>query len=69
MQKELSSRATLCKTYDLGIVEYEKALQLQNNLVSSRIAGEIPDTMLFLQHPPVLTIGVSGKEEDRDMIK
>lgn len=64
MQRELSSRATLCQTYDLGIIEYEKSLQLQNNLVSARIAGEIPDTMLFLQHPPVLTIGLSGKEED-----
>jgi lipoate-protein ligase B len=64
MQKELNSGTTLCQTYDLGIIEYEKSLQLQNNLVSARIAGEIPDTMLFLQHPPVLTIGVSGKEED-----
>ncbi len=64
MQKELTFRVTLCQTYDLGILEYEKSLKLQNNLVSVRIAGEIPDTMLFLQHPPVLTIGVSGKEED-----
>ncbi len=64
MQQELISRATICQAYDLGTVEYEKALQLQNNLVSARIAGEIPDTVLFLQHPPVLTIGVSGTEED-----
>jgi len=64
MVRELLSRATLCQTYDLGIVEYDKSLQLQNNLVSARIAGEIPDTMLLLQHFPVLTIGVSGKEED-----
>jgi len=64
MVRELLSRVTLCRTYDLGTVEYDESLQLQNNLVSARIAGEIPDTMLFLQHFPVLTIGVSGKEED-----
>ena len=64
MVRELLSRTTLCQTYDLGIVEYDKSLQLQNNLVSARIAGEIPDTMLLLQHLPVLTLGVSGKEED-----
>ncbi len=64
MQKELISRVTLCQIYDLGIIEYEKSLQLQNSLVLARIAGEIPDTLLFLQHPPVITIGGSGKEED-----
>ena len=64
MEKELISRATLCRTYDLGIVEYDKSLQLQNNLVSARIAGEIPDMILLLQHFSVLTIGASGKEED-----
>ena len=58
------SRATLCRTYDLGIIEYDKSLQLQNNLVSARLAGEIPDIILLLQHFPVLTIGLSGKEDD-----
>lgn len=57
-------KVSLCRAYDLGFVEYEKALQLQNNLVSARIAGEIPDITLFLQHPPVLTIGASGSEEN-----
>ncbi len=63
MEREPISRATLCRTYDLGIVEYAKSLQLQNNLVSARIAGEIPDIMLLLQHLSVLTIGASGKED------
>ena len=58
------SRATLCRTYDLGIIEYDKSLQLQNNLVSARLAGEIPDIILLLQHFSVLTIGLSGKEDD-----
>ena len=58
------SRATLCRTYDLGIIEYDKSLQLQNNLVSARLAGEIPDIILLLQHFSVLKIGLSGKEDD-----
>lgn len=64
MEGESISRASLCRAYDLGTVEYDKALQLQNNLVSARVAGEIPDVILLLQHPSVLTIGVSGSEEN-----
>lgn len=61
---ESISEASRCRAYDLGLVEYEKALQLQNNLVSARLGGEIPDTVLILQHPSVLTIGVSGNEKN-----
>ncbi len=37
---------------------------MQNNLVSARLAGEIPDVILLLQHPSVVTIGVSGSGEN-----
>jgi lipoate-protein ligase B len=63
-ENEPISEASLCRTYDLGTIKYEKALQLQNKLFSARIAGEIPDTILFLQHPSVLTIGASGNEKN-----
>jgi len=42
----------------LGIVPYGEALALQQSLVQQRKAGEIPDTLLLLQHPHVLTLGV-----------
>ena len=42
----------------LGIVPYGEALALQQRLVDQRRAGEIPDTLLLLQHPHVLTVGV-----------
>ena len=58
------AKSSLCRAYDLGIVKYGESWQLQNNLVATRIASEIPDTILFLQHFSVLTIGASGKEED-----
>ena len=42
----------------LGVVPYAEALELQRALVEDRKAGRIPDTLLLLQHPHVVTIGV-----------
>lgn len=44
----------------LGVVPYGEALALQRALVEQRKKGEIPDTLLVLQHPHVLTLGVKG---------
>jgi lipoyl(octanoyl) transferase len=44
----------------LGVVPYLVALELQRSLVEERRAGRIADTLLLLQHPPVLTLGVRG---------
>jgi lipoyl(octanoyl) transferase len=44
----------------LGVVPYGDALALQRRLVEERKAGVIPDTLLLLQHPHVLTLGVKG---------
>lgn len=42
----------------LGIVPYGEALDLQRALVEERRAGRVPDLLLLLQHPPVVTLGV-----------
>ncbi|MEP6782177.1 MAG: lipoyl(octanoyl) transferase LipB [Acidobacteriota bacterium] len=42
----------------LGLVPYADGLELQRGLVEERKADRIPDTLLLLQHPHVLTIGV-----------
>jgi lipoyl(octanoyl) transferase len=42
----------------LGLVSYAEALALQQSLVADRQAGRIADTLLLLQHPHVLTLGV-----------
>jgi lipoyl(octanoyl) transferase len=42
----------------LGVVPYGDALELQQKLVAERRAGNVPDTLLLLQHPHVLTLGV-----------
>ncbi|MDP1572267.1 MAG: lipoyl(octanoyl) transferase LipB [Vicinamibacterales bacterium] len=44
----------------LGVVPYGEALAMQRALVEDRKAGRIPDTLLLLQHPHVLTLGVKG---------
>ncbi|MGN6242672.1 MAG: lipoyl(octanoyl) transferase LipB [Motilibacteraceae bacterium] len=40
-----------------GTVPYEDAWAEQRRLHALRVAGEIPDTALLLQHPPVYTAG------------
>jgi lipoyl(octanoyl) transferase len=44
----------------LGVVSYPDALALQRLLVEDRRADRIPDVLLLLQHPPVITVGVRG---------
>jgi lipoyl(octanoyl) transferase len=41
----------------LGRVEYDTAHRLQKRLVDERVAGAIPDQLLLLEHPAVLTLG------------
>jgi lipoyl(octanoyl) transferase len=44
----------------LGAVRYRDALALQQRLVEERRAGLVPDLLLLLEHPPVITLGVRG---------
>ncbi len=41
---------------------YHPCAKLQERLVAARIAGLIPDTVLFLEHRPVVTLGRRGRE-------
>lgn len=47
----------LCRVHQLGLVEYGEGLRLQQEFVNQRKAGEIPDTLLLLEHPHVYTLG------------
>lgn len=42
---------------------YSEVLALQERLHAQRVAGEIPDTMLLLEHRPVYTLGRSAAED------
>jgi len=41
----------------LGLVPYQEALELQQRLRTARTAGALDDTLLLLEHPPVITRG------------
>jgi lipoyl(octanoyl) transferase len=47
----------------LGVVPYAEGLELQRRLVERRKAGEIPDQLLLLEHPPVITLGVKTRHD------
>src|SRR5439155_25032005 len=42
---------------DLDLVPYQEAWDLQRSLAGAVSQGAIPDTVVFLEHPPVLTRG------------
>jgi lipoyl(octanoyl) transferase len=42
----------------LGVVPYAEAVELQRALVEDRRAGRVPDLLLLLEHPNVITLGV-----------
>jgi lipoate-protein ligase B len=48
----------------LGQVSYQPALDIQQALRQERITGHRPDTLLLLEHSPVLTLGRRAREED-----
>jgi lipoate-protein ligase B len=53
------SSARIC-TFEKPL-PYPEAVSLQQRLVQQRIADTIPDTLLLLQHPPVITLGRRGR--------
>lgn len=58
---QLTTDNKLCYLLDLGLIDYQEAWALQQNLVAARVAKTINhDIMLFLQHPAVFTLGRRG---------
>ena len=47
---------------DLGLIEYGRALALQEACVEQRRGGDGRDTLLLLEHPPVYTLGRGADE-------
>jgi lipoyl(octanoyl) transferase len=56
--------AATCELVDLGHIGYAQALALQTNLVERRKRGEIPDQLLIVEHPHVITMGRNGHMEN-----
>ena len=52
----------------MGMVPYGTALSLQRELVAERQANRVPDTLLLLQHPHVVTLGVSAQQQSTNVL-
>src|SRR5205823_5715427 len=50
--------------YDLGLIPYREALDLQRRAVAARASGATGDSIYFAEHEPVLTVGRSGHSEN-----
>jgi lipoyl(octanoyl) transferase len=52
------------RVLDLGLREFGEIWELQRQLVAARQRDEIPDTLLLVEHPDVLTLGRGTKREN-----
>ena len=53
----------------LGTVDYQSALDLQKRLVEERKQGLIPDQLLLLEHPPVITLGARNHNSRANVLE
>src|SRR5690242_19112465 len=53
-----------CEMRDVGRMGYAEAFSLQRELVERRKRGEIPDQFLIVEHPPVVTVGRNGNDDN-----
>ncbi len=47
-----------------GIVPYDEGVALQERIRAARQEGRIPDVLLLLEHPPVITLGRGARAEN-----
>ena len=53
-----------CQVRELGRIAYGPALELQQQLIAARKAETVPDHLLLLEHPHVITLGRNGRQEN-----
>jgi len=49
---------------NLGRLDYETALRLQETLVELRKQERVPNVLLFVEHPPVITLGRNARQSN-----
>lgn len=59
----MASPLPLLEVRTLGRIDYAEGLALQRELVEARRRGEIPDQLLLLEHPHVITLGVKVRTD------
>jgi lipoyl(octanoyl) transferase len=55
---------TVISVLNLGYCDYGTALHLQETLVELRKQGSIGNTLLFVEHPPVITLGRNANDSN-----
>jgi lipoyl(octanoyl) transferase len=60
----LGAATHACQLRDLGQIGYAEAEEVQQKLVERRKRCEIPDQLLFVEHPHVVTMGRNGRDEN-----
>ena len=63
-QRDRSSSAPELWVCHLGTVDYRSGVAIQQRLHERRLAGELPDLLLLLEHPPVYTRGRRSGAQD-----
>jgi len=58
------TQIAVCELRDLGRVGYDCAFAMQQDFVARRKRGEIPDQLLIVEHPHVVTMGRGGRDEN-----
>jgi lipoyl(octanoyl) transferase len=58
---------TELRTIRAGLIDYSEAWQWQRQLHDQRVSGEIGDTALLLEHPPVYTAGKRTEDWERPL--
>ena len=53
----------------LGTIDYQAALDLQKQLVEERKQGLIPDQLLLLEHPHVITLGARNHNASSNVLE
>ncbi|TKJ29622.1 MAG: lipoyl(octanoyl) transferase [Chloroflexi bacterium B3_Chlor] len=54
----------LLNVLHLGLEPYDGVLELQHQLVEARRDGLVADTLILVEHPPVITLGRRGNESN-----
>lgn len=57
-------RERSCEVIDLGLCSYAKAYEFQKQVAHSKVAGSLKDTLILVEHFPVLTLGRRGRREN-----
>lgn len=64
MAQTLRGSTKICEAFDLGLMPYDRAWNLQKALVDRLKTQSQPDRLLLMEHPPVYTLGQGSTLEN-----